>query len=383
MRNIQYMSFLLIAGVISVIAQPSSSVSLHYTGYAITIPSSLVNAADAALVPVIDGKLDVVPQKNPTSRFGILFRENASKPEAATIMEIIDAATDKVIKKVNLAEYYGKETASWKNVAEGNKATETSITSVFRCQVKEGEFKLVREISVQADKNLPGGKKVMIAFMIEPKSPMKLKVKFSGIAVGVASSTVQSLVITNAEPLTTLHPAIEVFVKDVDQIQVEQLKKGKPQSFTITSKEASLDAGKSSEVMALSVVGTSIVFSGYAEKEAKSLEKYFNTNKPAPEIVIITQPDKQKAYPGDTLTYTLYYHNIGTDVATDISLVGQIPSGAQYVEESAESNGTTLTLNRKEAQAPALGVVTSLNWNDKRILKSGDERCVRYKVVIR
>jgi uncharacterized repeat protein (TIGR01451 family) len=383
MRFIQYVALLLFVGMVSVFAQLSNSVSVHYSGYTITVPSDLRNAADAELAPVIVGKLDVVPQKNPKSRFGILFRENASKPEGVTVLEIIDAATNKVIKRVSLAEYYGKETASWKNISAENKATETSMTSVFQSQVKEGEFKFVREISVQGDKNLPGGKKMMMVFSIEPKSSMKLKIKFSGIAEGVVSSSTQSFVITNADPLTTLCPAIEVFVKNVAQIQVEQLKKGKPQSFTVTSKDVSFNAGKNSEVLTFAIVGTSILFPGYAEKQAKSFEKYFITSKPVPEIVVITQPDKQKTYPGDTLTYTIYYHNIGTDVATDISLSGPIPNGARYIDGSAESNGSTMKLSRQEAQAPAQGAVTGLNWNDNRILKLGEERCVRYKVVIR
>ena len=383
MRIIQFISLFLLVGAISVYAQPSNSVSLHYSGYAITIPSSLENTADAVLAPVIVGKLDVVPEKNPESRFGILFRENGSKPENITILEIIDAGSNKVIKKVSLAEYYGKETSSWKNVPAENTVTETSVTSVFQCQVKEGAFKLTRVISMQADQNLPGGKKMKIAFSLEPKSSMKVKIKFLGIAEGIVSSSTRSLVITNAEPLTNLHPAIEIFVKETAQIQVDQLKKGKPQSFTVTSKDVSGEAGKNSEVLSLSIVGTSILFHDYAEKQAQSLEKYFITGKPAPEIVVVTQPDKMKAYPGDTLTYTIYYHNIGTDVAADISLSGPIPAGAQYINESAESNGSAMTLIRKEAKAPAQGDVTDLNWKDIRKLKSGEERWVRYKVVIR
>ena len=381
MKTLLSISLLIVLIAVPAFGQSTNSVSVHYPLFTLTAVSN--DAADKGLAPFVVGKFDEVPAKNPTSRFGLLYREYASKSNDFTMMEIIDAASNKIIKKISLGEYYGVETSSWKNIPAENTSSESSATSVFLCTVKEGEFKLSREISIVTDQNLPLSTKLMMTLSLQPKVAIKLKVKFYGIAEGLVSSSGKSISIVDSEPLVKIHPAIIAFIPEAYQIKVEPQKKGKPSTFSVITNEASLNAGKKEVVFSMAISGTTVTFPGQIEKQLNNLSNYFNTNRPTPDMAVITQPNKLKALPGDTLMYTISYHNIGTDVATDISLVGPIPVGAEYVDGSTESNETTMTLIRKEAKAPSVGAVTSVNWNDKRTIKSGEERWVRYKVVIR
>ena len=350
------MALLLMAAAIA-----SAQVSIHYPGYTLSVAAGFSGSPDAGIIALAAGKLDKLPSKNPESRFGIVYRDDAQSLSTATLMEIFDASTNTVIKKVTLDEYYAKEPLRWNN----------------------GAMKLTREVKLVENANLPAGKQIRIDFKLESEKAVKVYVKFYGKAEGLFKSARRTFSISNMDPLTTERPAIIGSVEQAKQITGEPLKKGKPQSFTVTTSALAVEAGHEASLFTLDIVGTSVPFAGSVGQQAANLQAYLTAHKAAAKIAVETVPDKQKASPGDTLTYKIYYHNIGTDDAADMSVSGPIPEGTTYVEGSAAGEGTKISLERKKTTVPQTGAVININWNDQRLLKPGEQRWVEYKVVTR
>ncbi|MFZ1977108.1 MAG: DUF11 domain-containing protein [Bacteroidota bacterium] len=353
--------FKLMALLLMAAAIASAQVSIHYPGYTLSAAAVLSGNPDAGIIPFAAGKLDKLPAKNPDSRFGILYSDNAQSLPSTTLMEIFDAATNAVIKKVTLDEYYGNESLTWNN----------------------GDMKLTREVQLVESANLPAGKQIRIDFKLESAKAFKVYAKFYGKAEGLFKSSGRTFSISNIDPLTTDRPALIVAVEQARQITVEPFKKGKPQSFTITTSALQVEQNHAVSLFTLDVVGTSVPFPGSVGRQAVNLQAYLTTHKAAAKIAVETVPDKQKTMPGDTLTYKIYYDNIGTDDAANMSVSGPIPEGTTYIEGSAAGEGTKISFERKKAAAPQTGAVININWIDQRLLKPGEERWVEYKVVTR
>ena len=62
----------------------------------------------------------------------------------------------------------------------------------------------------------------------------------------------------------------------------------------------------------------------------------------APQLTLTETVDKSNAMPGDTLTYTITYMNIGEDNATAVIITEDIPGETTYVLDSAEGTGMTI-----------------------------------------
>ena len=68
----------------------------------------------------------------------------------------------------------------------------------------------------------------------------------------------------------------------------------------------------------------------------------------APEITLTKTVDIYSALPGDTLTYTVIYMNVGDDLAKDLLISEDIPERTTYVEDSAAGTGTTITFSHDD-----------------------------------
>ncbi len=342
---------------IIVIGQTANVMSIKYPGYVLTVPQNLEGYGDAEFAPFVSAKVDSLPKKAEQSRFGILFRDDAKNLSTVTLLEILDAATNKVIRKISLDEYYNP---------------------------KENDLKFIKDISVAEDEALPGSKKIQLSFALQSTSALKVKVRLYGKVEGTISQSPNGFVITNNEPLTQLKPAL-LFQAIVGVPIKLDIKKEKQQSFILTSNSVSLEPNQKTKVLSFDIVGSTISFAKYIPQQIENVKNYYAGRKTTPSVAIVTVSEKPSTTPKDTMTYVIYYHNIGTAPATDVNINGQIPGGTSYLEGSAEAEfkEVSISFERKEVKPPAIGEVISLKWNDKQEIKSGEERWVRYKVVVR
>lgn len=103
----------------------------------------------------------------------------------------------------------------------------------------------------------------------------------------------------------------------------------------------------------------------------------------SPELSLVKSVDVVNALPGDTLTYTVNYLNIGDDQATEVIIYEIIPSNSTYVENSALGTGMTITYsvnNGSTYDAPQSTSVTNIRFERGTALPLGSSGTIEFKV---
>lgn len=117
--------------------------------------------------------------------------------------------------------------------------------------------------------------------------------------------------------------------------------------------------------------------------QSNNIEQSISVKKNKTELALLNSASKLNPFPGDTITYYITYHNIGTSPAEEIAISNPIPANTVYLEKSAEGENTEITLERKKANLPQIGAVTSVSWKVKKRINPGEEGTVSLKAVIR
>ena len=115
----------------------------------------------------------------------------------------------------------------------------------------------------------------------------------------------------------------------------------------------------------------------------KNIETLFVSKKEKTELSILNSASKLTPFPGDTITYTIIYHNIGTSPAQDVVISNPIPALTTYVDNSAAGDKAEVTIDRKKVAPPQQGEVTGVNWKVTKRINPGEEGTVFFKAVVR
>ncbi|MCF7923465.1 MAG: choice-of-anchor D domain-containing protein, partial [Candidatus Marinimicrobia bacterium] len=106
---------------------------------------------------------------------------------------------------------------------------------------------------------------------------------------------------------------------------------------------------------------------------------------PQPELSLVETVDLTVAAPGDTLTYTVIYSNVGVGVAKNVVVDQAIPNQTTYVENSAAGVGMTITFQHEVdggydplQTAPVIDIKYELATE----LAPGENGTVTYRVVV-
>ncbi len=118
-------------------------------------------------------------------------------------------------------------------------------------------------------------------------------------------------------------------------------------------------------------------------QQASNIEKVVSEKKETTELAIFNTADNTNPFPGDTVTYTISYHNIGTAFAQDVVITNPVPDNMYYVGGSATGANSEITLERKQVAAPQQGDVVSVKWVIKKRILPGEEGNVSMKAVVR
>ncbi|MBC8375128.1 MAG: choice-of-anchor D domain-containing protein [FCB group bacterium] len=106
---------------------------------------------------------------------------------------------------------------------------------------------------------------------------------------------------------------------------------------------------------------------------------------PLPELFLVETVDLNTALPGDTLTYTVTYSNVGVGIAKDVVVDQAVPQNATYVENSAVGTGMTITFQHVAAggyDASQAAPVTDIKYERALDLATGENGTVTFKVVV-
>ncbi|HLX11967.1 MAG TPA: DUF11 domain-containing protein [Bacteroidota bacterium] len=354
-------------------AQTPQSVDMKYPHYTVSAVGQLQGNPDSAFAPLLEGK-------SASKRFGILYKENASNLSGAVVLELIDAANNQTIKKITLDEYYGKENSGWKYLPNESQSSARGSSAAFSTTKGKTTYTIYRDLTLVDDANLPGGKRLDISFAVKSSTPTKLKARFLGTAEGVFSTKGSIFTITGNEKSVM---AALVVRTPADSKIVAEAKKGNVEPFTVTSGAVSVSSDKKAVVLSMNVTGTSTPIAKYMNEQVQTLRSYLETHgAPKPKMVQEVTADETAKNPGDTVVYTVTCDNIGTAPAAEIQIQNRIPAGARYIEDSAEGEGSDITIARNPAQQPQIGAATAITWKFKTPFAPGEERLVKFKVVL-
>ncbi|MBS4028864.1 MAG: hypothetical protein KGZ58_09515 [Ignavibacteriales bacterium] len=347
---------------------------MQFSSYSITAPTSLKGSVDAESFPLIMGKQNVLKNKNGKERFGIFGKENAKAGSSATLFEILDASSNEVVKKISLDDYFGKENDNWK-LLRTEKLSNDKVRNIFQAKNGNTSFTLICDVEIKTDSHLPTGKSLSLSLSVEFASARIVKTKFYGAVKGLFGTKENAVWIMSNDSSSKVNPAIVCSVIRASSIENDARRK----TFVATTDDVQVEAGETTTIFSLIVTGTSVEFQEHTQKQTENLVQYFTSKKVLPEIIAVTKANKLSTISGDTILYSIVYHNIGTDGATDVNLNNSIPNGTVYIDESAGGNGSSLTVTR-ETLSDATNRVSSITWNYKDAIMPGDERIAFFKV---
>jgi uncharacterized repeat protein (TIGR01451 family) len=223
-----------------------------------------------------------------------------------------------------------------------------------------------------------------MSFLLQSSKSIKIKARFFGKVEGAIVKNKNGFVITSDEKLMELKPALVIQTSSEGNVQIDVTKKGKNQNVVVATGAITLQPDQKINVLKFEIAGTSISFNKYIATQADNIKKYFSEKKTAPNIAVVTLSEKPKTAPRDTMMYIIYYHNIGTAPAIDVNIAGQVPAGTKLLEGSAiaEFKDVEINYDRKKAEPPQVGEVIGIKWIDKSKINPGEERWVKYSVVI-
>ena len=378
MKHTKQLTIVLALLVPVFVAQAQRGIEWKFPQYKVTLPVTLEGNADRDMVPLLDGKLDRLPKKGEQSRFGIFYQPFAKAQATTPVLEIIDGGNDQVIKAVTLDEYFGKESASWKRIAAESKSSGSSIVSTYA--VKEGSYdlKVIREISLTDARELPTGKAMKVSFSVQSRSALSLKARFLGNAEGTITISGSSITITSSDTMLSLNPALVLQASPTASIKAEG-----SQQFSIVTGPVEVKANQASLVLSLTIAGTTIGSTEHIKEQVGVLQGYFTNGTVAPNLVATIVPSKQSGSPGDTITYTIYYHNIGTASAVNVKLTNPVPAGSKYIEGSIKGTGSEFSFKRVPVAPPNVSEISEITWTLKNDIPPGQERSASYKVILK
>jgi|GEM_PF-5381769 len=350
------------------------NIEMQFSSYSITAPTSLKGSVDAESFPLIMGKQNVLKNKNGKERFGIFGKENAKAGSSATLFEILDASSNEVVKKISLDDYFGKENDNWK-LLRTEKLSNDKVRNIFQAKNGNTSFTLICDVEIKTDSHLPTGKSLSLSLSVEFASARIVKTKFYGAVKGLFGTKENAVWIMSNDSSSKVNPAIVCSVIRASSIENDARRK----TFVATTDDVQVEAGETTTIFSLIVTGTSVEFQEHTQKQTENLVQYFTSKKVLPEIIAVTKANKLSTISGDTILYSIVYHNIGTDGATDVNLNNSIPNGTVYIDESAGGNGSSLTVTR-ETLSDATNRVSSITWNYKDAIMPGDERIAFFKV---
>jgi uncharacterized repeat protein (TIGR01451 family) len=377
---INHVSFVLVLATFSFSTAFAKDVMLKYSGYRIsaTVSTKEYNAGD--VVSFAAGTLDTLSKKKTKIQFGVLFREPQKNFSKVIVAELFDAASNTSLRKISLEELLGKESQSWKVTEQSN---DTGSIRTFRFTAARKDFSLTRSVNAIMNKDIPTGKMMEERWTLECAANVSVRLVLYGRIEGMAVHTGSTMQISPNTSGISFEPSIIINYGEPASLNLKKsLKKDAPSTFTVTTNKITLTSGQQSELLVISVYGTSTVFKKYIAQQSKIIQDYVQTHRTAPELAAVTVTDKKSAAPGDTITYTIIYHNIGTAPAADIVITNPIPANMLYVENSARGEGSDITVEREPVALPKMGIVKSLSWNFKNAIYPGEERSVSYKVVL-
>ncbi|HTR81767.1 MAG TPA: DUF11 domain-containing protein [Bacteroidota bacterium] len=349
----------------------AQSLSLKLGDYSINGYSSSKKEAGAlALVQA------VVPGATKGSKtFGFWYAEDA-KAMTNVVLEISDAKTNSAIKKLTASDFGEKSKSEMINSGEGMKSTYQ-----FGAGTNAVEIQVVCE-SVK-DETAPLGKKLALTYKVMlPKSASvnaQLRLKTDGSAQKLGSTGIATVRTENNVPA---YPAIVLSSLNPLQTDVSARSQG-IQQVSLSAENIDVKAKAWTTLFSLEVTGTTVNDPAKAMDQANRITNRVAAKESKPELAIFNSASPASTVPGDTVTYTITYCNIGNGLAQNAEISNEVPEGVMLIENSVEAKDAEVVIDRKQATAPEVGTPIRVRWKLTKKIMPGEEGTLTMKVIVR
>jgi uncharacterized repeat protein (TIGR01451 family) len=357
-------------------SQGGKSLTLHVGGQSIVVPADAKSAAESGRTYVVAGK------NTPFSGTGASFYGIRPAGKGTTVLsrafiELRDAAGNRLVRTISAADLFGSGSDGWKQLADEAGNNPEKMTSVYSFVAQGEQFNFYRTLELVRDEHLPGGRGIAEGFAVRSEKNSELTMRISLECDGAFTVDGNSCAIGDSPVDQKCRAQMVLNAGSATITRAGAQKNGEPSRFTIQSGAVTCSAGSRTQLLSLTLAATTVGRPDYARKQARDIMAWFNNRVARPDLAAISEMDRTATNPGDTVTCTIVYHNIGTAPGADIAISNPVPPGTMYVENTAGGKGGAVTLKHSEQN-----IVTAVEWKFDEPILPGEDRSVQFKVVV-
>ncbi|HID56161.1 TPA: DUF11 domain-containing protein [Candidatus Poribacteria bacterium] len=360
----------------------------EFEGYTVEVHSQPQNIPQLAdIFPFIAAQIGM------EDWFGLRF--GGVDPDTFWIYELYDDETDRVIKRITLAEMVGMERENGCRMILDDQVNPTEIITHY--EILKGDYRLIfkRTISLLDDPNLPGGKRIVMTYSVENKNPepvmLRLTERWGHDDVAIVEGDRSILTINKGKEHDGFPILVQTFDGQIEEIKVEKAE-GRGVTVTVTvHKAVKVERTYAKPTTYLGAISLGVATTedpDYSLEQAKNIAEYLATGNPKPVLVVETSLDRWEALPGEEVTYTLNCFNNGTGRAVNGAVIQPMPSMVQYLPGSAKGEGTKISYSVDGGQTFQEEVedetaVTHIRWEIPGPLSPGESIELSFKAKVK
>jgi uncharacterized repeat protein (TIGR01451 family) len=307
--------------------------------------------------------------------FGLWYAQNGNAM-SDVVIEISDASTKNIVKNITAADLAG--TSKTESL---NKGTGVAATYQFGTGADLVELQVSGESA--ADASAPLGKKMLLTYKLKLAKGTQvnavLKLKTDGSAQKIGTAGFSSTRIENGQ---ATFPALVVTSLSPVNIDVAP-RSGEIQQISVQAENVSVKEKTWATLFTFETVGTTVKDANKAMDQSNRVANRIALKEAKPELVIFNSASPTSTVPGDTVTYTISYCNIGNALAQDAEITNPVPDGVMLLEKSVETKDAAVTIERKTASAPETGAPSLVRWKLTKKIMPGEEGTLTMKVIVR
>ena len=313
--------------------------------------------------------LQAVPTKtvNGQKQFGFWFGNGENK-----VVEITDAASKEILLNLTGADLMAKPKTETLN--NGSR-----MISTYQLNKASAISELQFEAAVATDQGMPMGKKMTVTVKARLSKAetinafLNLKTDGKPEQLGAAG-----LVTIQMDNDSATYPGVVIAVSpNSAKFSVDG------QNVVLEADNISGERGSWTTLFSFDVAGTTVKDGGKSLQQANRIVNHVAMKEEVPELAIFNSANKISTLPGDTVTYTISYENIGSGLAQDAEISNPVPDGVALIESSVNNKGADVTIERKPAVAPEVGEPMLVKWKIKGKIMPGEGGRVTMKVIVK
>lgn len=300
------------------------------------------------------------------SNFGFWLTSNTNA--SAVVLEVKEG--EKAVYSVTAKDFAAKA-----KVQSAGTKTSWSLTG--------SGVSVTIDADVVADESMPLGKAIAVSVKVKGAAGKNLSAVLSLFGDGFVGKVGNNAATTSrVEKGKPEYPFVIAAAEGNTAVSVDGDGKTAGRTVKFASAPVAM-TGEDVPVLSVRAVLSTVKNAAKSVNQAKNIEARVAAKKEVTEMSVLVAANRNNPLPGDTILYTITYHNVGTAPAQDVVVSNPVPASTSYVDNSAAGEKAEVTLDRKKVPLPQQGEVTGVNWKIGRRLNPGDEGTVTFKAVIR